>query len=714
MSNNDKQDLNSILGEETKRPMTRQEFKKQEKAAKKKAKKGKLAEKKDMYDMIIANIMAGNSIIEPTVKLGGANVHIGFSDVASETHISKYFMVTKFPDFMPEAFMDIIRADCCYSGVKINFYFESSPHKINWESPEMVNKMTIWKRYTKETASEVNIFDYRNQRSAVMARKRIMFSTKYLNEAELEHKRTTMKTVFIIKVTAERDDESIINMMDSIRALKNKCTSLDIRIKELRINMIEWVRAVSPLCLRVGKETETKLSRKIMTDDTLAIFNGYKQGRVGKTGVSLGIDIKTGGPVMRKFKEDGEAADNWLITGETGSGKSYFVKTLASFLLADQFVVSIMDYEGDEYTNFGNYIKDGNPDDVKVVSMGNSSTVYFDPCEIPELTGDYDMDITLKKSAIDFIQAIYRLIIGGLDGAMTKYEEMVLSMAIQRMYDSNGVTEDMKTWHRSRGLRLSDVYYEVKEMFVNKEFLDSDMGVEKYRAVSDILDAAGVFFEQAASKAATFAHPMSANELYKARLIIFSFGMRGAADSTTDPIILALKQLSVSFVSIQISNYCKYIRHCFNVKIWEEFQRWGEAKGSAETISNAITGGRKRGDVNFILTNNLAAMLDENNTLAVKLRDNIQNYAIGSIKDKDTRAKFCEKFSQQDCLADLNKIAKANLKTKTGVEKASSTNSKYKHSFCLILEDGKRAISKVVLPSSIADSKLFKSSVIKE
>jgi len=48
--------------------------------------------------------------------------------------------------------------------------------------------------------------------------------------------------------------------------------------------------------------------------------------------------------------------------------------------------------------------------------------------------------------------------------------------------------------------------------------------------------------------------------------------------------------------------------------VWEEYQRWGDIKGSAEIIGNAMTGGRKRGDVNLIITNDVAAIIDKNNT----------------------------------------------------------------------------------------------------
>jgi len=38
-----------------------------------------------------------------------------------------------------------------------------------------------------------------------------------------------------------------------------------------------------------------------------------------------------------------------------------------TYLLADGFVVTVMDYEGDEYTNLANYIRAGNPEDVRII-----------------------------------------------------------------------------------------------------------------------------------------------------------------------------------------------------------------------------------------------------------------------------------------------------------------------------------------------------------
>ena len=45
--------------------------------------RSKRKEKLDMYDMIVANLIAGNSIIEPEQKLDSSQLAIGFSSISS-------------------------------------------------------------------------------------------------------------------------------------------------------------------------------------------------------------------------------------------------------------------------------------------------------------------------------------------------------------------------------------------------------------------------------------------------------------------------------------------------------------------------------------------------------------------------------------------------------------------------------------------------------
>lgn len=91
------------------------------KELKKQARKGKIRDKMDMYDMIVANLIAGKSIIEPSQKLDNSQIAIGFSNIASENQISKFFLVRQLPDYMQPRLIDLIRSRCIRDGVKINF-----------------------------------------------------------------------------------------------------------------------------------------------------------------------------------------------------------------------------------------------------------------------------------------------------------------------------------------------------------------------------------------------------------------------------------------------------------------------------------------------------------------------------------------------------------------------------------------------------------------
>lgn len=666
-------------------------------------------EKIKMYDMVLANYIIGNNVIPNDVELEGTNISVGFAHIESQVQICKYFVITKFPQYVTYRIFDEIRNRCIDNGIKINFYVYSQPHTIKWDSAEMRNRIDLWRRLATTSSSE-STFDYRKNRGSNIIKERIVRSTDYFNRAELDYKRTLFRSVIMIEFVCRKDIESRINMIEAIKKLKYICVVQDIKIKELRVNLFDWLKTLGIFSLRSIKEINGKIPYSVYTDDVLANFNSYKQGRIGYDGICLGMDISSKTPVLKKFKEDPDAMENWLVAAEAGGGKSYFVKSLITYLLADKFVVTVMDYEGDEYLNLASYIAECKKEDVRVVSMGKGKFIYFDPMEIADLTGDDEVDDDLLENALAFTMSLFRVLTNSND--MDIYSEAVLSRAIQKIYDEAGITSSKETWVRSKGLRIARVYEAIKDMVESKELINHDNDNLEHKAAVKLQIMFSIYFEPGGSKFGIFENPMSVNKLYDAKLIVFSFGMKGATASQIDPVILALKQLSVANISIQLSNYCKYVLKCFNVKIWEEYQRWGEIKGSADIISNAMTGGRKRGDVNVLITNDLASILDDNNEIATRLRQNINNKVIGRIRDADIRKRFAEKFGHQELLPALNKIAKAYSDDVIGGKKSSNISSNnYKWAFALILDNGKQAIIKVSLPTTLRNSKIFKTGV---
>lgn len=665
--------------------------------------KAKFREKMDMYDMIVASLLDRNNIVIPDDEIDSRQLAIGFSCVASMRYASKYFAIIDMPDFVDCSLYDEIRRNCISKGVIIDFFTYSEPHKIDWNSSEMRGKLRVWKNYY-ENENEGSVFDYRDKKQTIDNKRRIVLSTKYLNQSELDNRRTLSKVYTVIRVTAKRDTNSIMNMVESIDDIKRELGEMGIKIRELRINMMDWCRLLNPLCLIRG-QVYTKLPKRVMTDDVEANFLSIKQGKVGETGIPLGMDIKSGQVVLYKFKENPEAAENVLVSGETGSGKSYLMKPLISYLLADGMVGTIMDYEGDEYINLGKYIAASNKDDVCIINIGKNSEYYFDPCPIPSMTGETDIDSRMKQMAMEYIKLTFQKIICKEDDdELNNQQVKVLSLAIQRMYDSVGVIEDSSTWHsRSKNLRLKDVYDEINDMVIGKEFYTADGSSEMFDAAKSIVEATSTFFEEGEIYAGTFGIPLSLDKIYNAKLIIFAFGVKGQASSVTDKKILSLKQISLAYISTLISNHCKYVKKCYNFKIWEEGQRWLHLAGSSDIIINEITGGRKRGDINFIATNDIGELLKETDRLGEALTSNIQHYFIGKIPRASVRKKFCSEFQITHILPELDRIAKAKEK--------GGGNNKYVHAFALVLQNGSTPVIRAELPKAISESKIYSNSV---
>lgn len=665
-----------------------------------------------MYDTMLANRIYGSSTFLEG-GMDGSEIRIGYASVESNTNVSRYFVITGLPLFVKYQLFNNIRWYCDEPNVKINCYTSSVPHKIQWESSEMKNKMSIWgETIGNDFEEKKSAFEYRRNFEKNVNSRAIQESTLYFNTAELEQKRTLCRVVFYVEFRCEKEGDNLEYLERAVNNFKVMCKQEDIKYKQVKTNVVDWVRQISMFSTRNIKEVYSKTPKRVVTDDVLAQFSNYKQGRVGYRGIPIGVDIISKMVALKTFKENPDEAENILIAGETGAGKSFFVKDLITYLMAAGFVCTVLDYEGDEYKNIAAYLAASNKNDVRVISMGKRSSNYVDPMPIPELTGDPDVDDGLQEDSIRYAMSMVRIMVKGLKDKLSRWEERVVSVAIKNVYESVGVTDEKETWARSENLKIEDVYDEVNRLIRNKSFInDDDVENKMHNAALDVQNALAVYFEPGESKYGTFANPIRAKDVYDARFIVFEFGMKGATSNQIDADVLALKQLSVANISIQISNHCKYTRHCFNVKVWEEYQRWGAVEGSAEIIVNAMTGGRKRGDVNLLVTNNLAEILDEENKVAVTLAQNFQTKIVGGIDDKSTIKKFCKKFGLEEIQPALYKISKENKRKNQKDRKGRQMKeSPYSHAFCVMLGENS-AIVKVKLPKEILNSKLYRTGV---
>ena len=183
--------------------------------------------------------------------------------------------------------------------------------------------------------------------------------------------------------------------------------------------------------------------------------------------------------------------------------------------------------------------------------------------------------------------------------------------------------------------------------------------------------------------------------------------MAGKSPQSIDEVQLALMQLGAAQLSHQRSIYSKS-QGKFNFKLWEEFQRWGKFPDSDKTLGVALTGGRKLGDVNIIITNVVKELLDDDR---FGIFSNITSFLAGAIGDEKVRAEFCDRLSIPKMKYEMDLLSSAKRDDDEVRGNSGYTESLYNHAFLCGLDRSKYGIVKMLIPPDISRSLIFKTGV---
>lgn len=633
--------------------------------------------------------------------------------MSGKTRINFYYTIDGYPTETPISFRSTIR-EMAKGDTKVSFISTFEPTRIEWNSPQLRSKIKTWQS-VEEDSADVNSYNYNKYAVALSSRARRKDSLIYLTNAGMR-KRNLFKyrTMMIISgFRGENFDKSVSDILDY-------CNTIDLQVTRVEEDIEEFLKAFSPFSIQLTSKVLKQVGNNTLPDEQIARFNTYSQGKIGKSGIMFGTDIHSGFAVYKKFKKSDVDAENILVTAETGGGKSFFVKYLILQLLAyDYFNGTINDIEGSEYLPLANYVSHN--DNVVILNMAEGQGCYYDPVEI-SLTGVDKLDKDLFSFCKSFTNTIFRVLIGENLLNTNDWAQKIVNNAISLAYSSMGVVDDDKsTWSNSKGKDLFYIYSKFKDLYqecINLQKVDSaNLELyERYKLNPEYVDTLDKVvaklseyfepFEKGGIRCDVFKNRVSLSDIVDAKLLINSFGMEGRSADTIDKTQMTLSQISAANISYIRSIFSK-AQGKFNFKVWEEFQRWGQFPGSAVTIKTAITGGRKLGDVNFIITNNVKELLDDDR---FAIFDNITSFAIGAIASQSTRRRLCEELSVPSLQSELDSIVikKGNVETFEG---DNMFQSKYDKAFLVGLDKSVFTIAKAELPAHIRDSVIFKTGV---
>lgn len=635
--------------------------------------------------------------------------------MSGKDKICYYYTIDGYPAKIPIDFKKDIRNEA-RDGVRISFIETYEPTRIDWDSPQMKSKLRTWKNIDND-AEEVTEYNYNEQIYAMDNISRRRNSLVYLADAVNRRKRNLFKFRTLMIISGNRGE----NFDKTVYEVKDYCKLSGIVINRVESNIAEFLKAFSPFSMELNTDILKEVGNNTIPDEQIARFSTYDQGKIGRGGIMFGTDIYSGFSVYKRVKKANTDAENILITAETGGGKSFFLKVLLLQLIAFSYYNgTINDIEGFEYIPFAGFI--ANYDDVVILNMAEGQGCYYDPFEIT-LTGVSELDKDLFSFCKSFTNSYFRVLVGSQLVTENDWAQKIINNAIAKAYTDLGVKEDdMSTWKNTEGYDLFYVYSKFKYLYqecieLQEKCKLQDLELhERYKLNPGYLDALdrvvaklSEYFEPLENggiRSDVFKKKVVLKDIATAKLVVNSFGMAGKSADTIDPTQMALTQLSAANISHIRSVFSK-AQGKYNFKVWEEFQRWGSFPDSANTIKTAITGGRKLGDINFIVTNNVKELLDDDK---FAIFDNITSFAIGSIASAKTRSRLCQELSVPMLQGDLDSLVTKKGDTES-FENDNETSSMYDKAFLIQLDKSITTISKMMLPKHLAESDIFKTGV---
>lgn len=638
--------------------------------------------------------------------------------------VSAYFTIDGYPISLVKDYKETIRS--CVLGfprVRVSFIDTYEPDTINWESPQVKAVMRRWSMVAEEESGQTNAYNIQEKVVGNQARGHREESIEYLAKALQTRQRHLFRVRTMMVITGIRGE-----MFDkAIHAVVEHCRQIGIMAVKVDDDLETYMRTYSPFSLAYQSSLMREVGNPSMTDEILAQMYSYTQGKVGEKGKYWGIDVESGFCVLKELKEKPQDPENILITGQTGSGKSFYAKAMILQLLCDsRFYGTIMDYEGTEYGPLVAFVKHGekNKDNVVVLNMGSGSGAYFDPVPICFTSALGRSDAFTEENnpyqmARTYTYSLASIICCG-QSAPNDWEQNIIDNAITGMYMDAGVTPNPSTWIRSQNMSIKNLYKQFEKLYGEYQgaLRKAQMGMPLTRRENNIVSEGyrtameKMYFNITTNlgpnaRTALFDNPIRLETIIKAKLVVCSFGMMAKSSDSMSPLELAMLSNSAAIISHIRSIYSK-AQGKLNFKVWEEFQRWSILPGSVQTIKVALTGGRKLGDVNIVITNDIKSVLKDD---PYALIDSLTSMAIGLIGDNETRDMIIKKWPELEPMrGSLDKIASI-AETEGHRKKKGLTNSKYDKAFLVFLDRKVATVSKMYLPDGLAMSDIFKTAV---
>lgn len=618
-------------------------------------------------------------------------MQIEFDRVFTSKGCKQFFYIKAFPMEIDYSWLSDLRSFCSRDHVRINFTQDLYPFRINWESYEMKAKREQYSQMLKE--SEIDrirrdeILGTVDDLTAVKRESWLARSWGYIMDADVRRRALLLTDCVIEVMTVETGSEAEANMVSAVKALYKYCAMNNIHIRKVRNIVFDFMQRSSPFRVMGDSLSRSFIDTRVLTDEIVANFSTYEPGKLEELGTYMGVDVTKYTTVYHNFRHSSQSAENILIMGITGSGKSVVTKSLVGNFLADKINVIVHDRDGE-------YIPLCEALNGISINLSKASGIYFDAMRISDFTGVRDVDAGLFEESRVATTTVFNALADQIHGMDTE-ELRIYNDAYNNLLKKHGVYQDRpQTWRNSYSLSYTRLYDEIKALGNNSEY-KTLYGVTLKRFVNKL----SIFFEEGGLKAYLFKKAINITDILgnckpdsPPVFIVINMEVDVASGNTeADTIDNTLKYLTSNYLSGRIVNFFRS-QSKFTFEAIEEFQRVCKNPMARESTMGKITGNRKKNAITGIITNAPRALIEAMGDSSAEIVENINNIIVGKVNAKAIPL-ICDTFSLAYC--------------ETVLQRFIDNPAAFEHCFLMKMRGDGVAITKQIVPSNYINSPIF-------
>lgn len=399
-----------------------------------------------------------------------------------------------------------------------------------------------------------------------------------------------------LTVSGGRSGETAEILHEAYDVLMRRLKVIQIETADLYLTVQSYYDEFGPIGHQDDSGQYAFLHKKYISNvrsgEQIAAPADLRQGSISDVqGVPVGIDINSERPIFVDYA-DNNLPPSTIVSAASGSGKTYLMQTILLGLLnaPDVYFPVIIDFKN-EYEDLARSAG------MQIISNSPADGLYLDTMEIPEPTGNEEVDERAKENSLTTTENIFEILLGD------SWKEMkpAFSFVRRSLYRHQHVLlDDKDTWTNSRGLTFHSFYNEINKVLTEqvgqaKEIADIEVFIKMQQVLSD-------YFESDGDKASYFKRPIRMKDISGHRGIVFALDRNGEVVGSTSGDIKLL--LTMQFIMFVLNNLTDRQNDRRLIPIfWEETNQLLLMSNIASMISGLTSGGRSRGIRNFFITN---------------------------------------------------------------------------------------------------------------